>query len=582
MKNNRKKIFHTVVVSTLLSGVVFGATPASFAQEDNTAVVGDDNTINPPKEKYEFETIEDPSETPLNPPKPDYEFEVDEPRENIENPVDGSGIVNCENGTACIDPKTNTAHVEYNVQALISGLTSSNHGQTSDRAVEIAIPRVLDNVEVVMDSYYPGKSTAEQVGIEQEVIKVGENLPVSKYSNWGDEDRAREIYENRLNNHTSYYKNIGQDNFDEEKSSFNFFLRNAPVMLADFIDSDASSFLQMTVDGDHDRGQDDFNASSGYSPDADLYQYISIPSGKYQGIANLTIKGDVKVDPDVEEFYLPIKAETKRWKCSEESNLSGSYEEGCQSLKEYFWGRTGKLPKYDINDKEVNAEIAANLTEHGLKGNGMCAITKDLKREDLIGDDIDAKPLNRVKFHKVGGFLYNPESEDNPIYSAAQMYTDYFGLHNAQDIDYSLAGYGVDEDGCDQAAIKITRCPEDPEPTPEPDLPVVITPEVDAPVGKDGADGKNGIDGKNGEPGIPGEPGKPGKPGAPGAPAQYVSPNDPIINNVINQGSYPVYLPGAQYVQSQGVVVLDNNGAITQTGGSVKESIWTKIAQLAQ
>lgn len=586
MKNNRKKIFHTVVVSTLLNGVVFGATPASFAQEDDTIVVGEDNTINPPKENYEFETIEDPSETPLNPPKPDYEFEVDDPKENIENPVDGSGIVNCENGTACIDPKTNTAHVKYKVQATTGGLISSDHGQTSDRSFEIAIPKVLNNVEVVMDSYYPGKVTAERLGIDQKVIKVGKNLPVNQVETYEDKNRAFDIYDNRLNNALEYKEgtlNNNDEKIDRDKFEFDFFLNNAPVILTKFEDTDGANFgHQMTVDGNDDTT--DYNKSSGYSNNSDLYNYIQISSGNgYQGIMNVTIKGDVKVSPDVEEFYLPIKAETKSWKCSQEGLGAGGYGEGCQSIKEYFWGRTGSLPKYDIDDKEVNAEIAKNLTEHGLKGNGMCAVTKDIKREDLIGEDIDAKPLNRI--HDMGaeqGYTHNPESEDNPIYSAAQMYADTFTLHNAQDTNYSLAGYGVDEDGCDQAAIKITRCPEDPEPTPEPDLPVVITPEVNAPAGKDGADGKNGIDGKNGEPGTPGEPGKPGKPGAPGAPAQYVAPNDPIINNVINQGSYPVYLPGTQYVQSQGVVVLDNNGAITQTGGSVKESIWTKIAQLAQ
>ena len=46
------------------------------------------------------------------------------------------------------------------------------------------------------------------------------------------------------------------------------------------------------------------------------------------------------------------------------------------------------------------------------------------------------------------------------------MYARTFTLAANPTVDYYVAGYGVDEDGCDQAVVKIVRCPEDETPTP--------------------------------------------------------------------------------------------------------------------
>lgn len=544
MKNiSRKKIFHNLMVATVIAGATFGSSSAFEA----TAQEVQDTQANP----YYIgdKTVELPPEKEGN---------------NVSNPIKDAGIINCENGEACIDPKTNTAHIEYKVQGVSSGVKSSDHGQTSSRGIEIAVPKVLDNVEITLDSYLPGKATAKEVGIEEKLIKVGNKLEIHNMSINDDSSRALRIYEDRLNN-AEYIAQAKDPESSAEKARFDAFLKYNPALMYKFEDAgitNISSILNGNIDIHNNIAkQDDISQNS------ELYNYIQIPSGEYQGLMNLTIKGDVKVDPEVDEFYLPIKAESKSWKCSQEGGGLGSYEEGCQLLKEYYWGQTGSLPKYDINDKEVNAEIAKNLTADGLSGNSMCAVTKDLGREDLIGEDVNKRALNR---------LPNDENKEGAVYSAGDAYARVFTLQANDKVDYTVAGYGVDEDGCDQAAIKVVRCDEEEKETPKPTPDIkIIRPTVTAEPGKDGKPGQDGKPGEDGKPGSQGEPGKPGAPAAPVIPGETK-----IINNVINPPQTPVYLPGQTIIQQGGVVTFTGKGALTQTGGSVQDNIWNTIANI--
>lgn len=550
MKNvSRKKIFNNLMVATVLAGTVFGSSGSFSADAQEVK----DTQVSP---YYIGDGIDLP--------------EVEKERENVSNPIDGSGIINCKNGEACIDPKTNTAHIEYKVQAVSSGVKSSDGGQTSSRGIEIAIPKVLGNVEVRLDSYLPGKLTAEKVGIDEKLIQVGNKLEIYNIKTESDLERARNIYEQRVSNAEDFENmlNSNDENHSPEKSRFNAFLKYNPALMYQFEDVNTSTIV-MSQNG-NDNLHDEHNPSDSTARNAELYNYIQIPSNEYQGLMNLTIIGDVKVDPDVDEFYLPIKAESKSWRCSQEGSDLGGYDQGCQPLKEYYWGQTGSFTNYDINNKEVNAEIAKNLTADGLSGNPMCGVTKDLGRDDLIGEDAIKRPHNK---------FYTDEDTEGAVYSAGEAYSRQFNLHSNPNVDYSVAGYGVDEDGCDQAAIKVVRCDKEETPTPTPTTDItVIRPTVTAKPGQDGQPGEPGQPGADGKPGEPGATGAPGAPGAPAAPA--IPGTAPVINNVINPSNGPIYLPGQTMIQPGGVIAIPGKGALANTGGSVQDNIWTTIAKI--
>lgn len=556
MKNvSRKKIFNNLMVATVLAGTVFG----SSGNVSVNAQEVQDVQANPYLIK---DDVELPPENKI--------------KENVSNPIDGSGVINCKNGEACIDPKTNTAEIKYNVQAVASGVKSSDGRQTSSRGVEIAIPKVLSDVEITLDSYLPGKMTADNLKIDQKLIQAGNKLSIYKIANEQDKNRAEEISEQRINNQLSILEEQNQNNkdFNINNARLDAFLKHVPALFYEFADS---ANVSMRSNGNEDLNNNEFNYKEENSQNSDLYNYIQIPSGEYQGLMNITIKGNVKVSPEVEEFYLPIKAEVKSWKCFQDGNNIGSAEEGCTNLKEYYWGRTGTLPKYDINDKEVNAEIARNLTADGLKGNGMCAVTKDLGRDDLIGEDVDKRLLNMFSNDEKGNIIDNPNLDKDSVYSVGEAYSRQFSLHAIPSVNYSVAGYGVDDDGCDMAAIKVVRCDEEeetPTPTPTTDI-TVIRPTVTGEPGQDGQPGEPGKPGADGKPGIPGEP---GAPGAPAAPA--ILGTTPVINNVINPSNGPIYLPGQTMIQPGGVIAIPGKGALANTGGSVQDNIWTTIAKI--
>ena len=218
----------------------------------------------------------------------------------------------------------------------------------------------------------------------------------------------------------------------------------------------------------------------------ELYDYLKIPAFNYSGIMTLRIEGDVKVDASVKEAYLPIKAEQKLWRCSSNNNPSviGTYLNGCHDLKEYYWASTGDLPKYSLSDPEINAELAKHYSADGLGGNIRCSVTRETGRKDLIGEDVVPNHLNKFinTIHENGALNYpsKPKGAIDPIYSAgnafAQLVNDWDRFDATSGGDYSIAGYGVDEDGCDQAAIKLIWCPDEEEtPPPVPVTETIVT-----------------------------------------------------------------------------------------------------------
>ncbi|MEX3505769.1 hypothetical protein, partial [Corynebacterium sp. LK2510] len=105
------------------------------------------------------------------------------------------------------------------------------------------------------------------------------------------------------------------------------------------------------------------------------------------GVYTFTVKG--KVTATSENTWVPIRAENKFFKCSQEGGGVGSYEEGCQLLKDYDWARTGELPPVSTADNaaQVNSFYEINDTPHGISGTGNCAPTVETGRFDTIASD---------------------------------------------------------------------------------------------------------------------------------------------------------------------------------------------------
>ena len=424
------------------------------------------------------------------------------PEEPPRGSIKGSGAVNCESGEACIDPETGIAHVEYKVQ-LLGPISKSNPslGNTSF----IAIPKVIDpnSVKVKIDSVYYDKSDPFEKE-DYSLTKINENLPIvyTPNSTLKDVDKRSEKTEyeaiwKKYQEDTIEYIDIYNDKYRKENpppqredfhSDYNYSIenfkyhnerrkilnnmikeyeaRNRPVILRSFEDSlkrtpntmlqngisDDFRDLDMTYlgeDGKPVMNEDSWTPATYSTKNAELYNYLEINNN--YGISNYTISGDVKIDSDIDEIYLPIKAELKQMACPvkyDEILFNGkSISEECRSLKKFDWAKTGDLPKYDINDASVNKNLAKHYSPDGLGGNPFCAVTRNVGREDKIGEDVNPRNMNIS------------EKDGPEIYSIGDMYANKFNIPESNS-DYIIGGYGVNEDGCDQAAVKVVRCDE--------------------------------------------------------------------------------------------------------------------------
>ncbi|MBP3088188.1 hypothetical protein EML15_03355 [Corynebacterium sp. sy017] len=208
-------------------------------------------------------------------------------------------------------------------------------------------------------------------------------------------------------------------------------------------------------------------SSYGYQPDWDFYQI-----GLYAiGIFTFEVTGTVEAVG--EDTYIPIRADNELWKCSSEGGGPGSAEEGCQSLKDYYWGNSGELPPVSIpmiaeddsassarkaeivqRNKEIaleNEKIAALYaeqgTKHGLTNVGACAVTRNTGRFDTIGNDVETAGEKYGKYVQTFNLHLNPGVR-------------YFGPLNGA------------EDNCDQGFQHITLCPDEETEVPPSEEPV--------------------------------------------------------------------------------------------------------------
>lgn len=157
------------------------------------------------------------------------------------------------------------------------------------------------------------------------------------------------------------------------------------------------------------------------------------------GIYTIEVKATVTPTSDTmynSHMYLPVRGITGMWRCFSESSGTGGYEEGCQTLAEYPWGETGKLPKIVDSPTDFASDLEwleynRAHTLDGLATNGHCGVTRNTGRFDTIGADISPSSRGYNKYLQTFDLYLNPAvtyhgpllgAEDNCDQSAVKLY----------------------------------------------------------------------------------------------------------------------------------------------------------------
>ena len=452
------------------------------------------------------------------------EYTPPEKASHVHNSGSG-GITNCTSDGFCTKKVGDEIEVSYEVQ-LGNIMRSSDHGQTARGSI-IAFPSVIENpkLEVVStsieyggdkdletmkksskDNPYPVHTFDKPVEIPTYDAKELEE----KNKKWQEGNIAFQVAEGKdPKDDSSYNPKIhkdkdrdgketprteqfaayvdGQDIADKHKGlvkkikdsgKWDDFKKNSHLKydVENIINGNnydlyvsASTY---TGDKNDDNVFDNENMwALGGSNDVAMGMYADSPYDFYffnndsLGVQTFRITGKVKTESDL--AYLPIRAKQGFWKCSLEGGFGG-YEEGCQSLMEYAWGRTNDiLPKYSLKNDEVTKENIKHDTKDGLHNSLQCAVTKETGRNDWIGED-------------------DPVRELDGTTSWGKKYYDTFTLSyrssdpKSKQPDYFFLSADMNEDSCDQAGLTISLCEAD-KPT---DKPSSSTPSEDNPVDK--------------------------------------------------------------------------------------------------
>lgn len=400
----------------------------------------------------------------------------------------GGGLTNCKGGDVCVKKVGDELEVSYEVQ-FNNIVKSSDHGQTA-RGSMIAFPSVIKDpkLEVIStsiehgddsdydtarkankDNPYPVHKFDKPVEVPtpsfDELEKEGKKWDrgnVSFRVNKGDDEKSDSSYKKHsaydknedgkwedndddffaahasgekivkyVNDVKEWAKNSGEDLEDDFKYTG---VNEGKIKFGYTLDTGEEGAPKTPGDLEAVAGNHEIGAMPLDSP----YDYFLFNNNSL-GVQTYRITGKVKTESDL--AYLPIRAKQNFWKCSQEGGM-GSYEEGCQSLMEYAYGRTNDtLPSYSLKNNEVTKRNVKKDTPGGLHGSLQCAVTQENDKLDWIGDD---KPVRNV------------DGAPSTAYKYAQTFT----LSQNPDVDYFVGGFGSKEDGCDQAGIKISLCQE--------------------------------------------------------------------------------------------------------------------------
>lgn len=402
--------------------------------------------------------------------------------DNVHNSGAG-GMVNCRGGDICVEKVGDEVQVSYEIQ-FSNIVNSSDHGMTATGSL-IAFPSVIKNpkLEVVstpIEDEESNQSNRTLGGIPSHTFQRPVNVPLL------EEDQSA------MSTLSPGLSNVGFRVQDENNSQFDGLYRSS----SDRIDrrfathikgeevveefKDEYEKYKQKNPGESVPGngkiitdeawnkvvpevkfyEDEYRVMDVYHPveygamEVDYpYDYLLFNNDSL-GVTTYRLTGTVETESDL--AYLPIRAKQGLWKCSQEGELGG-YIAGCQSLAEYEWGRNRDvLPRYSLDNDEITRRNVKNHTEDGLRGSLKCAVTEDLGRNDLIGADVRSRDL-----------------EGSSSWGA--KYAQTFRIKENPAVTYLVGSYGISEDGCDQAGVKITIC-EDGQQPPSPVTPPISSP----------------------------------------------------------------------------------------------------------
>ena len=345
--------------------------------------------------------------------------------DNIHNPGN-SGGVNC-NGkdVECFKEVGDKVEVEYTLQ-FNNGVLSSDHGQTA-RGRAVAFPSVLEDVKLELVSV-PAQgdivvTPSGGVAVEQ----VNKEVPLKDATfDTGKEEWTPDATGGNVDTHVKkqadfYATRLTADELFKEVEYYRE--QNGQTGQVDVISSHTTSDDTSVL----------HNISIGSMRRDMPYDVLVFGTAPRPGITTLKLKGTVTTKS--EKTYLPVRVRDVFWKCSQEGAGAGSTEEGCLPLAEFDWGRIeSPLPEYSLTDQAVTDRVYRHHTDNGLEGAPHCSVTRDLGVLDRIGADVTARQ------------------------SLGKQYAEQFTLNQALSVLYFVAGYGMMEDGCDQAGVLVQVC----------------------------------------------------------------------------------------------------------------------------
>lgn len=541
--------------------------------------------------------------------------------DNVHNSGAG-GMTNCNGGDVCVEKVGDEVKVSYEIQ-FGNIMRSSDSRQTATGSL-IAFPSVIQNpkLEVVSTSIekdgeygeysnplngFPthtfekpvevpllDEDQLEKDGLEPRTSNVGFKLKDNESDPENDDSYVTKFDDERkfathvkgdelVSKYKEGYAKLKQEDPEENIPG------NGRIITTDAWDWVSSQNDNETMSGYH---LPEYGAMEVDYP----YDYLLFNNDS-EGVTTYRLTGTVKTESDL--AYLPIRAKQGLWKCGQEGYLGG-YEDGCQSLAAYSWGRNRDvLPRYSLENDDVTRRNIKNDTKDGLYGSLQCAVTEDLGRNDLIGEDVRPRDL-----------------QGSPSWGA--KYDQTFQLHANRAVTYLAGAYDVAEDGCDQAGVKISICKEEEKPT-SPVTPPSSEQDTTPPRddrSESSTEPAPSSDVTSSEPPAPeqnstsespapeqkstsNEPesstaledtSNTTKPAAriiPSSPAPVTTPpavnhtspeKQPIPENPSRVNNAPFVPAPVQPAAIPGPV--SENGPVVNTGGSVHESFWTKIANL--
>ena len=351
--------------------------------------------------------------------------------DNVHNPGN-SGGVNC-NGkdVECFEKVGDKVEVEYTLQ-FNNGVLSSDHGQTA-RGRAVAFPSVLEDVKLELVSV-PAQgdivvTPSGGVAVEQ----VNKEVPLKDATfDTGKEEWTPDATGGNVDTHVKkqadfYATRLTADELFKEVEYYRE--QNGQTGQVDVISSHTTSDDTSVL----------HNISIGSMRRDMPYDVLVFGTAPRAGITTLKLKGTVTTKS--EKTYLPVRVRDVFWQCFQEGAGAGSDAEACKSLAELSWGRIeSPLPEYSLEDQTVTDRVYRQHTEHGLNGAPQCSVTTDLSVSE-----------GREVLDRIG-------ADVTPRQSFGDKYVEEFTLKANPTVTYLVGGFGVMEDGCDQAGILVQKC----------------------------------------------------------------------------------------------------------------------------